>query len=256
MKITLQKDLLEAGLSENEAAIYLAALELGETTVSRLAKKANIKRTTTYLVLDSLKSKGLITSLKKENASVFFAEDPRKLHSMLEERREKLDKIMPQLLAFTNLIDKKPEIRYFEGVEGIKDVYRDSLKYPGQEMLTYYSETYVAHFGEQFFLEEYIPNRVKRKISVRAILPDNETIRTLTRNNQKHLRRTKLISPDEYCISIELNIYGNNKVSVVSHEEDFGIIIESHRIYESLKNMFELMWKYIPDVKENHNVLQ
>ena len=44
MKNTLQKDLLEAGLSENEAGIYLAALELGETTVSRLSKKAGIKR--------------------------------------------------------------------------------------------------------------------------------------------------------------------------------------------------------------------
>ena len=138
MNNELQKDIISAGLSENEAAIYLAALELGETTVSRLARKAEIKRTTAYLVIDSLKERGLISSLKKESASVFFAEDPRKLHEVLEERKQKIDKIMPQLLAFTNLIDKKPEIRYFDGNEGIKEVYRDSLKYQNQEILTWW----------------------------------------------------------------------------------------------------------------------
>lgn len=247
MNNELQKDILSAGLSENEAAIYLASLELGETTVSRLARKAGIKRTTAYLVIESLKVKGLISSLKKESASVFFAEDPRKLHEVLEERKQKIDKIMPQLLAFTNLIDKKPEIRYFEGIEGIKEVYRDSLKYPDQEMLTWYAETYATHFDEKFFLEEYIPKRVKKKIWVRAILPDNKIIRGLIKDDQAHLRKSKLLSPDKYHISIELNIYGNNKVGVVSYEEQFGIIIESQKIYDSLKNIFEIMWDGLPD---------
>ena len=48
-------ELEKTGLTENEAKVYLAALELGETTVIRLAKKAGIKRPTTYLVVDSLK---------------------------------------------------------------------------------------------------------------------------------------------------------------------------------------------------------
>ncbi|TSD02592.1 MAG: transcriptional regulator TrmB [Parcubacteria group bacterium Athens0714_16] len=247
MKNTLQKDLLDAGLTENESGIYLAALELGETTVSRLAKKAGVKRTTAYLVIESLKDKGLITSIKKEAASVFFAEDPHKLHSMLEERRNKIDKIMPQLLAFSNLIDKKPEIRYFEGEEGIKDVYRDSLKFPDQEMLTWYSEAYVKHFDEKFFLEDYIPRRLKKKISVRAILQDSEAIRSLIDKDQQHLRRTKIVSKDEYNVSIELNIYGNNKVGVISYEEEFGLIIESKKIHESLKSIFELVWGLLPD---------
>jgi len=247
MNNELKKDLLDAGLSENEAAVYLAALEMGEASVSRLAKKAEVKRTTTYLVLEELREKGLISSLKKGAMTTIFAENPKKLHAMLEARKEKIDKIMPQLLAFTNLIDKKPEIRYFEGVEGIKEVYRDSLQYPDQEMLTWYAENYATHFDENFFLEEYIPKRIKKKIWVRAILPDNEIIRGLIKDDQAHLRKSKLLSPDKYHISIELNMYGNNKVGVVSYEEQLGIIIESQKIYESLKNIFEIMWDGLPD---------
>jgi sugar-specific transcriptional regulator TrmB len=247
MNNELQKDIISAGLSENEAAIYLAALELGETTVSRLAKKAGIKRTTTYLIIESLKEKGLLSSLKKEAASVFFAEDPRKLHEIMEERQQKIDKIMPQLLAYTNLIDKKPEIRYFEGVEGIKEVYRDSLKYPGHEMLTWYAETYAAQFDEKFILEEYIPKRLQKKVFVRAILPDSEFIREWIKNDQEHFRKSKLISKEKYNISIELNMYGINKVGIISFEEQIGIVIESKKIFESLKNIFEIMWDNLPD---------
>ena len=242
MKNKLQKELLASGLNENESAIYLSALELGETTVSRLAKKAGVKRTTTYLVLESLKEKGLISSLKKESASVFFAEDPKKLHVIMEERKEKIDKIMPQLLAFTNLIDKKPEIRYFEGSEGIKEIYRDSLKYPDSEMLTWYAQNFSTHFEEKFFLEEYIPKRLKKKIWVRAILPDSQIIREWIKNDQSHLRKSKLISAEKYPISIELNMYGKNKVGIVSYEEQISIIIESQKIHASLKSMFELAW--------------
>lgn len=247
MKNELQKELLATGLSENESAVYLSALELGETTVSRLAKKAGIKRTTAYLVLESLKEKGLISSLKKESASVFFAEDPKKLQSIIEERKEKIDKIMPQLLAFTNMIDKKPEIRYFDGDEGIKEVYRDSLKYPKSEILTWFAENFSSHFEEAFFVEEYIPKRIKNKIWARAILPDNQFIREWVKNDQSHFRKSKLISAEKYPISIELNIYGKNKVGIMSYEEEFAIIIESQKIHSSLKSIFEAMWNLLPE---------
>ncbi len=246
MRTDLQKDLLEAGLTEGESAVYLAALELGETIVSRLAKKAGIKRTTTYLVIESLKEKGLITSIKKKKTSVFFAEDPHKLHAMLEQRKEKIDKIMPQLLAFTNLIDKKPEIRYFEGKEGIKEIYRDTLKYPGQELLSWFSDTYATHFDENYFYEDYMPKRVAKKIPVRAILPDNAAIRKLIQYDQLQLRRSKIVSGDALQMSIELNMYGGGKVGIVSYEEQFALIIESKKIHDSLKSIFEMLWKQLP----------
>ena len=80
----LQKDLQKIGLSEAESKVYLAALELGETNIGRLAKKSGIKRTTTYLVVDTLKEKGLLSSLKKKNKVFFYADDPRALQRIAE----------------------------------------------------------------------------------------------------------------------------------------------------------------------------
>lgn len=243
------QELEKVGLNESEIKVYLALLELGETNISRIAKKSGIKRTTTYLVMDSLGGKGLVNVFKKKNKAVFYAEDPRKIQEIMEDRKKSIDRIMPELLAFTNVIDKKPNIRYFEGRDGIKDLFKDILKYPDQEVLEMYSESYAQDFEEKFFSEYFTPERVAKKIWVRAILPNNEIIRKLAASNETQLRKIKLLKPEEYNIKIELNIYGKNKISIISFKEEIGLIIESERIYESMKNIFELMWKYLPENK-------
>lgn len=239
----LQKELKNAGLNDSEAKVYLAALELGETNISRIAKKSGIKRTTTYLVIDSLKEKGLINSYKKRNKTVFIAEDPRKIEEKLAERKQAIAKIMPELLSFANFLDRKPTIRFYEGQNGIKDLFKDILKYPDSEILEMYSESYVHDFSEEYFSKYFTPRRIENKIWVRAILPNNEVIKNLISRNEKELRQTKLLDPEKYKIKIEINIYGKNKVSVIAFKEEIGLIIESRLIHDSLKNIFEMMWE-------------
>jgi len=240
--IMLYNQLQDAGLNENEAKIYLAVLELGETNVSRIAIKSGIKRTTVYLSLDNLKLKGLISMIKKGHKTLFFAEDPRNLERLMEEKTQRIAKLVPQLLTFTNLIDRKPEIRYFEGTEGLKEVLKDALNYPNRELCMMYSETYISDFDEKFFSDYYVPERIKRKILARSILPDNELMRKHAATNPQSLRQTKLISSELFNIKIEIMIYGSSKIGIISFEEKFALIIESPKIYESLKSIFETMW--------------
>ena len=160
----LHKQLQNAGLSENEAKIYLATLELGQTSVSRIARQAGIKRTTVYLSLESLMAKGLISAIKKDNKTHYYAEDPRDLERIMEERKKEISNLIPQLLAFTNLIDNKPEIRYFEGEEGIKEVLMKTVERPNQEVLMMFSESYFSDFGDEFFEKVYRPERIKKRI--------------------------------------------------------------------------------------------
>ena len=58
--------LTNLGLSPNEAKIYLATLESGQTSAQRIAQKAQIKRTTTYSVLEGLVKKDFILKTNKE----------------------------------------------------------------------------------------------------------------------------------------------------------------------------------------------
>lgn len=247
----LIEELTNAGISEEEAKAYLAILELGEATISRIARKAEIKRTTAYLVVERLIKKGLVSTSKVKKHTIYIAEDPRKIEEFLDERKKSIQKIMPELLSFTNLIDKKPQIRYYEGKDGIKEIYKDMLHYENQEMLAWFSENYVKYFGEEWFDEYFFPKRIEKKIWVRTILPDNETIRKLISGDEKILRKTKLVSNEKLTIKIDLTMYGKGKLAIVSFEESMGIIIESQKVYESMKGIFETMWELLPEIKNN-----
>ena len=235
------KKLQDAGLNENEAKIYLAVLELVQTSVSRIARKSGVKRTTVYFSLENLMQKGLISAIKKEGRTEYFAEDPRNLERIAEEKKQRISSFIPELLAFTNIIDKKPEIHYFEGEEGIKEVISDTLEY-SEEICALYSESYIHNFEEDFFTKFYRPERVKRKIPARVILPDNEEMRAVAAKNQEELRQSKFISSDLFKIKFQMMIYGKNKVDIISYEEKFAFIIESQIIYDSFKSIFETLW--------------
>ncbi len=241
------EELINAGLSENEAKVYLAALELGETSVYRLAKKSGVKRTTTYLAVESLKEKGLISAFQKNGVTICYAENPKKLTDMLENKKKALDKVMPELLAFTNLIDKKPKIKYFEGKESYKEVFNDVLKYPNTEMLGTFNEKFWDY--ENFFTGYFMPKRKEKKIWARILFQDNPDLRNLKREEQTHFFQSKLVPGDKFKVEIEMVVYGNNKVGFVSYDEEMAIIIESQKIYNTQKSFFETIWNLLPDNK-------
>lgn len=247
----LKEELINFGLSGEEARTYLAVLELGESTLSQLAKKSDIKRTSAYLVVERLIKKGLLSITKKKNKNLYIAEDPRKLKEMIVEKAERIEKIMPELLSFTNLIDKKPQIRYYEGRDGMKEIYKDMLRYPDSEILGIFSESYIGHLDDEFVKNYFYPKRVEKKIWVRAILPANEKTREITVDDEKILRSSKLISSEKFKMKVDIDIYGKNKVSLVSFEEEIAIIIESQKIYESIRGIFETIWELIPERKTN-----
>lgn len=240
----LASELTHLGLTSHEATVYVAALELGETNMSRLVKKSGVKRSTAYLSVEALKQKHLLYSLKRKGRIFYSADDPRLLEQRERERAEKVKDLMPQLLAITNAFDRKPSIRFYEGKEGLKEVFKDMLQYPDSEVLEWYSESYITDFDEEFFSRHFVPRRVKQNIRVRALLPDTPLIqKNIVANNVTQLRRTKLLDKEKYRMPMEMNVYGGNKVSIVSFKEEFGIVIESQIICDSMKTLFELMWE-------------
>ena len=234
------EELKNAGLSENEAKVYLAALELGETSVYRLAKKSGVKRTTTYLAVENLKEKGLMSEYMRDNVTVCYAENPKKLTEHLEEKKNALEKIMPELLAFTNLIDKKPKIRYFEGKEAYKEVFSDVLKYPDSQMLGTFNEKFWD--WENYFTEYFIPKRKEKKILARILFQDSPEMRTIAQEGTEHFFQTKLVPSENFKVEIEMVVYGKNKVGFVSYDEEMVIIIESQKIHDTQKGFFEVIW--------------
>jgi HTH-type transcriptional regulator, sugar sensing transcriptional regulator len=244
----LASELITLGLSGKEAKVYLAVLELGEANIQKIAQKSGIKRTTVYDIIASLKEKRLLTEITKGKKTLFSAEDPRKLEGQLDEKKETLKKILPELLSITNLLDKKPTIKFYEGAEGIKEVYKDTLNYSDQELLAWVTAEAMTGFDIDWLEKYYVKKRLEKKIWVRVIAPDTEDmLKQYISIDEKSLRRTKLVPAPEFPFEVEINLYGKNRIAVMSFAERIGLIIESPKLHRTLKSIFELNWKYLPE---------
>jgi hypothetical protein len=93
-------------------------------------------------------------------------------------------------------------------------------------------------------MRQFIKNRVKKNISVRAITPTTEYFKEeLFKKDQQELREIKFIDQKEYPFSIEVDVYGGSKVSLISGKESMGAIIESSEVHNTMKMIFEILWE-------------
>jgi sugar-specific transcriptional regulator TrmB len=237
-----KKELQQLNFDEKEADLYLALLELGEANIEQIAKKSKIKRTTVYHVIESLKEKGYIEMSKDGKKTLFYALSPKKIGEVLEDKQRLFKQIMPGLLSITNDIEKKPKIRYFEGREGIREIYKDTLRYHSQEMLIWSTEDIVKYFDIDWIEKYYIDRRVKNKIWQRAIVPDIKYTRELIKLDPVQLRKMRLCDKNTFPMYVDLTLYGGSFVGIMSFKDGLGLIIESAGIYKSLESIFEMNW--------------
>jgi sugar-specific transcriptional regulator TrmB len=249
----IQKQLQIIGLSDNEASIYLALLGLGKGTVSQISRKALLNRTTGYDVLDRLVAKKLVSISGKKPKQEYVAESPEHIKTLISEelnkRQQELDqakKIIPELKSMHNVAGR-PQIRFYEGVDGLKEVYEDTLN--SHETICAYASVDDVHATLPNYFPEYYKRRAKKGIPIRAIFTDNPEGRELSKHDKEELRESAFVSAEKYGFHPEINIY-DNKIMIASWREKLGIIIESGEIADAMKKIFELAWSQAKQMEE------
>ncbi len=91
-KIYVRRDLQEIGLNEKDAKVYLASLELGQSVVQDIAKKAGVNRAMTYFVIEALMKMGLMSSFHKGKKQFFVATDPDRFSDILQQEKLRVEK--------------------------------------------------------------------------------------------------------------------------------------------------------------------
>ena len=241
----LQQTLEAIGLSPKEASVYLALLELGRDTASHIARKAQINRSTAYVILDSLVNKDMVRITGKEPKQEYVAESPAKILAWLETQVQKnqaglkqAQAILPQLTSMHN-VKNRPIIRFYEGQKGLIEVYEDTLT--AHEEIRGYGGVDDMRKALPEYFKTYMNRRANKNIGIRAIFADTPKARELARFDQAQKRQTALVPADKYYFSPEINVY-DNKIMIASWREQLGVTIESAEIADAMKKIFELAW--------------
>jgi len=239
-KTNLNAILRNFGLNDKEADVYLACLELGSATVQEVADKAGVKRTSVYNFVEDMKARGFITEVKYGKRILLIAEDPHTLLKKADEQKKKLEETLPEFMGLYNQPGEKPRVRYYQGVEGLKRIYEDTLK---EGVSIYEISDYERMFEaiDQDWLREYPEQRIKNNIKAYSIAKEGIQARKVRAKDGKQLRETRFVS--EVNFETEINIYGN-KVALLSFRRPYaGVIIEDRAISQTLRSMWDIIWK-------------
>ncbi|MDF2379485.1 MAG: helix-turn-helix domain-containing protein [Candidatus Gracilibacteria bacterium] len=249
--------LMSLGLTEKEAKLYLTLLEIGSNPVSSIARKAGITRTTAYAALETLKEKGLVSTIEKGGIQQFTPVKPSKLEKYAKKLREdatsnyeRIKEIIPNLKSLTGDLVMAPKVKFFEGLEGIKTIYSDTIEtltaLPKGDRIKYsYSSAPEVTSELRNFLDSYIAERVSMNINAKIIMPDSKLARDYKKNSKKRLSQLRLVPKDiDTLIKSEIAIY-DSKVAIMSLKAGrlHGVIIDSPEIAATEKAVFELAWR-------------
>lgn len=235
----IAQSLASIGLLERESKIYLAALELGESTVLPIAKKSGLKRTYCYDILESLREKGLITSIEKNGRRRYSAEPPDKIEQLLTERLNKFMQVLPELRSLYNQTGLRPKVRFYEGKEGVIAISYELARAKRMDAISSTDHLY-AVLGDHIndITKEIARNKVKtRELYTRPSRPIQ-----WAEYYQYPTQEIRYL-PENIKISIDFLLY-DNKLALISYEGDLhSLVIEGSGIVDSLRILFELLWQ-------------
>lgn len=240
----------EYGLSKNEAAVYAAALELGPATADQLAKHSGVKRSTTYLQIEALQEKGLMSSHEEGKKTLFTPESPENLTRLLERQRAEIDlrqkelnKELPELIRSFESAGERPVVRFYQGKEGIITMRENALQQlsKGDVLQVMYSYDLLFKLFDASEIAPFSEKREKQGIQLDIIYTRESGPLDISTRGVNSNRA--FISPKKFPLHADLFIYKNTLAIMALQGNIFGIEVTSKAIAESHKNIFKLIWQ-------------
>ena len=205
---TILQNLIDFGLGEKEAKIYLALLELEIGTVGEASEIAGINRSSAYVTIETLKEKGLVSVSYDKKIQQYVATPPEallrsaeRLSKRQEDLKNKIAEIVPQLKALNKNTKQKPQIMVFEGKQSLFNLSK-----------------------------EIISNDDK---TVRSTLSTEEF-------SKIGIEKVKTINSKLAKQPADLIISGNKTGFITTKDGAWAVVIENKDVAETMKNLFDL----------------
>ncbi|MBS3162545.1 hypothetical protein J4467_01355 [Candidatus Woesearchaeota archaeon] len=231
--------LVEFGLSENQARVYLEIIQSPGRSGSNISKSLSIDRSFVYDIINSLINKGLVSYVVNGKIKVFYPSDPENLIKEIDEKKIKALNLIEEIKKLQEKNKSENEVKVYEGKAGLKAYVREFLDCDNfytlggggtlniLEVLKYDYPNYIKEFEQKKIKGSLITSEKNKKI-MGSIYPKS----SVKIRNLEHLDS-----------SVSFSIF-NNKLAIYSAEEKpFVLIINNKEISSSLKNYFDHLWK-------------
>jgi sugar-specific transcriptional regulator TrmB len=238
--------LQKIGLAQKEATVYLTSLSLGPTTILKLARACDIKRTTLYGIIENLKQKGLMNIEQRGLKQVYAPENPEKLELMLESRQFEFKNSLPEFLGLYKLRGEGSIIKYYTGISKMQDLYMDTLKEirPYEDYLVISNDEKWCNLDPEFDLS-YTEKRAKLNIQTRLLFQESKTAREHKKFEKNFNHKIKIL-PVGTQLNVDTILLPRKMIVFELTPPYMTIVIENKSIIELHREMFEIVWRSLP----------
>lgn len=245
----LVQKLIEFGLSDKEARVYLALLELEVATAHEVARKAELNRSSTYVILESLCKQGLASASLGEVVRKYVATSPEILAERATNALERqraieagIDKILPELRGLYKDTKHRPRVRILEGREGLISAMKETLTTTEKRLRTFTSGEIILSAIPDY-MPEWSRARLEQKIAISGIYVDNQATRIINEMSPR-LGVSVFVPQKNYPSPVDVMVW-DSKVGylVVEANKLCSIILESEEISIVTKNMFDMAFE-------------
>jgi len=255
----ISSELQKIGLSEKEARVYLATLELGPKSAQEISRHTGINRATCYTILESLIDLGFISQIEGDRGKIFSAEDPSNILNLLEsqekaikKRKKEISTFVPDLMALYNKAGSKPRVRYLEGVNGIREIQKMIIESKTKMIREITCLDWAFKNFDPLDFDDYRKEIFhNQKIKVRGIIiTKNHTLDYLPKDYDK-LEEVRMVPPEKFEIPGEIAIC-DSFACIISHEgKPTEIIIEHEPMVKMMTTWFDLAWEGAEKYQKN-----
>jgi sugar-specific transcriptional regulator TrmB len=228
------------GLSSEESTVYLALLEHGAGNVSDIARRAKLHRPGVYQILPVLVEKGLVSLVPHGKQRWYAAEPPDKLQTLIDDARAEFERILPELERAYAVNTKKPLVKSFDGVQGIRFVFEDLLR-TLKRGDTFYRYSAQHEFAEG---ERYLPAQYRERRDGKGLQRFVITSSAVMKKKKPRLERAIKVVPPKYGLfdfGITQLVYGD-KIAFIDYNTDTATIIENPVIAKFQATLFKILF--------------
>ncbi len=241
MEIKILKNL---GFSDKYSAVYLAILQLGPSSVRKLAEVTELNRGVVYEALKWLEEKKLVTFYDKDSKQHFVAEDPDRLldlveaqAAMVKETGRQLDEFIPELKSLHHKGGERPVSRYYDKSE-LAAILEDVLaacEERGELEYRIYSVDGIREYLYDDF-PTFSDVRVAKGVAVKAIaIGEGGELRGL---DERRWLKVPNSAPTYILIYPGKTAY----ISLDAKGEPVGVVIENEGVFQTQKVIFDELW--------------
>lgn len=238
-------------LTEKESTLYSLLLQHGELPVHSIISLSRLKRPTAYKALYELEKKGLAQHRTHHKKIHFRPASPTELSQLMKQKYDQahaeqleLQSLLPQLTQLFLTSVEKPVVSTFQGVDGLKHIYEDTLKV-GQPIYAALTTDDVEPELFKWITRTYTKKRIQANIPVHVLVASGGWAEEYVKRDTKELRETRLVPKSTFPFQHEIDIYGD-KVAFINFRKGgslVGIVIHHPQIARSMQALWSLAWQ-------------